>query len=371
MLILAAIGLIPAQNPHLNPLPHWALGGFVRPIGINPIISPDESARFFDPMTKSDIAWESNDTFNPGATVYKGQIVILYRSEDKTGVKIGTRTSRLGYASSRDGVHFERRDKPVFYPDEDGQKANEWPGGCEDPRVCVTDDGTYVMLYTQWNRKNARLAVATSKDLTHWMKHGPIFERNGIDLPFYKSGSIVTHVSHGRQTVAKIGGKYWMYWGESAVFAATSNNLVDWTPLRTADGKLRELIKTRKGFFDSSLTECGPPAVLTKDGIVLLYNGKNDGGDNRDPRFTPNAYCAGQVLFSKDDPTKPLGRLDVPFLRPMEPFEKSGQYVAGTVFVEGLTFFRDKWYLYYGCADSRVGVAVFDPRHPGPGDPLP
>ena len=213
--------------------------------------------------------------------------------------------------------------------------------------------------------------MATSKDLLHWDKHGPIFQKDGIDLPFYKSGSIVTQVKNDHLVVTKIKGKYWMYWGETAVFAATSQNLVDWTPLRDPDGKLRELAKTRKGFFDSSLTECGPPSLLTKDGIVLLYNGKNSSSEDRDTRFTPNAYCAGQILFSSTDPAKVLARLDVPFLRPMESFEKSGQYVAGTVFVEGLAYFHRKWFLYYGCADSRVGVAVFDPKQPVDGDPMP
>lgn len=55
----------------------------------------------------------------------------------------------------------------------------------------------------------------------------------------------------------------------------------------------------------------------------------------------------------------------------MEPFEKSGQYVNGTVFMEGLVFFKKKWFLYYGCADSRVAVAIYDPAHPALPDPLP
>lgn len=321
-------------------------------------------------MSGKQVAWEENDTFNPGATVKNGRIVVLYRSEDKTGIEIGMRTSRLGYAESSDGLRFTRKPTPVFFPANDAQKENEWPGGCEDPRISVTENGTYVMFYTQWNRKNARLGVATSRDLIKWNKHGPIFKKDGIDLPFYKSGSPITKVVNGRQVLAKIKGKYWLYWGETAVFAATSTNLIDWVPLRDESGGLRELIKPRKGFFDSTLTECGPPAVMTKRGIVLMYNGKNGKGDDRDPRFTANAYCAGQVLFSNDDPTKPLARLDVPFLRPREPFEKSGQYVDGTVFTQGLVFFKSKWFLYYGCADSRVGVAVYDPAHRGPPDPI-
>ena len=352
------------------PLPDWEFGGFVRPATFNPVISPRAANSFLDPMSGTSVKWEENDTFNPGATVKDGHIVVLYRSEDKSGVQIGTRTSRLGYAESSDGLHFQRRDKPVFFPANDNQKQNEWPGGCEDPRISVTEDGTYVMFYTQWNRKNARLGVATSRDLLKWTKHGPIFSKSGFDLPFYKSGSPITTVKNGRQVLAKIKGKYWMYWGETGVYAATSENLVDWRPVYDESGSIRPLILPRKGFFDSTLTECGPPAVLTDKGIVLIYNGKNGKDDDRDPRFTANAYCAGQVLFDKNDPITPLARLDVPFLRPRESFEKSGQYVAGTVFTEGLVFFHNKWFLYYGCADSRVGIAIFDPKHPSPPDPI-
>jgi YesN/AraC family two-component response regulator len=77
--------------------------------------------------------------------------------------------------------------------------------------------------------------------------------------------------------------------------------------------------------------------------------------------YTANTYAAGQVLFDVNDPTKVIARLDKPFFVPTEPFEKSGQYPAGTVFVEGMVYYQNKWFLYYGCADSRVGVAIYDP----------
>ena len=51
-------------------------------------------------------------------------------------------------------------------------------------------------------------------------------------------------------------------------------------------------------------------------------------------------------------------RLDEPFFKPEAPFEKSGQYRDGTVFTEGLVYKDGKLYLYYGCADSRVAVAI-------------
>ncbi|GAC1313736.1 MAG: glycoside hydrolase family 130 protein [Mucilaginibacter sp.] len=363
-----------AQTNSRNILPNWALGGFERPAGVNPIISPDLNAVFNDPMTNKPSRWEANYTFNPAATVKDHKIVVLYRSEDKTGVEIGTRTSRIGYAESSDGLNFKRKPKPVLYPGNDSQKEFEWPGGCEDPRVAVTKNGTYVMFYTQWNHKVPRLGVATSKDLVTWVKHGPIFRKfysgKFADAP-NKSASILTKLEGDKQMITKVNGKYWMYWGELHVFAATSGNLVDWKPLVDENGELKQLFSPRPGFFDSDLTECGPPAIMTNKGIVLFYNGKNHPGNGGDKRFNGNSYCAGQALFSLDDPSKMITRLDVPFLRPVESFEKSGQYINGTVFIEGLVYFQKKWFLYYGCADSKVGVAVFDPQKPAPPDPIP
>lgn len=357
-----------------NKLPNWAMGGFVRPQGVNPVISPKEKTLFLDPMSGKKVAWESNDTFNPAATVKDGKIIVLYRAEDKSGVKIGRRTSRLGYAESKDGISFKRKKTPVFYPADDDQKDFEWPGGTEDPRVAVTEDGLYVLFYTQWNRDVARLGVATSSDLIHWEKHGQIFRKaKNADLvldKFHKSASIVTQVKNGKQVIAKVNGKYWMYWGERGVYGATSDNLIDWEPIVDGNRQVKAFISPRQGFFDSDLTECGPPAILTEHGILLLYNGKNN-PTKGDSRFNKGTYCAGQVLFDKHDPTKVIGRLDAPFLRPMEPFEKSGQYVDGTVFIEGLVYFNSKWFLYYGCADSKVGVAIFDPANPSHADPLP
>ncbi|AYD47492.1 glycoside hydrolase family 130 protein [Arachidicoccus soli] len=341
---------------------HWSLGPFVRPENVNPILSPDPTT-FLDPMSGKLIGWESSDVFNPGATVKDGKIVVLYRAEDNSAVGIGSRTSRIGYAESNDGIHLKRLSKPVLFPDHH-QKEYEWPGGCEDPRVAVTNGGTYVILYTEWNRKLPRLAVALSKDLKHWHKYGPVFKKayNGRFFNLAtKSASILTKLVNGKLEITKINGKYWMYWGEKHVYAATSEDLINWQPLVEKDGSLKILMSPRKGYFDSQLTECGPPAVLTKNGIVLLYNGKNDNGVNADKNYTPDAYCAGQVLFDAKEPTKVLHRLDKPFLIPTADFEKSGQYPAGTVFIEGLVYFKNKWFLYYGCADSRVAVAIWNP----------
>lgn len=364
LLIGAALVSSCAGKKQVVDPPDWAWVDFQRPKDINPIISPDATSLFYCPMRQDSVAWEASDTFNPAATIYDGKVVVLYRAEDNSSVGIGSRTSRLGYAYSDDGLHFQRMSIPVFYPSDDNQRELEWTGGCEDPRIAVTEDGLYVMLYTQWNRKQARLAVATSRNLQVWEKHGPVFAQayNGrLFNEFSKSASIVTKLVDGKQVIAQIDGKYWMYWGEKFVNVATSNDLVNWTPMLDEKGDFLKVITPREGKFDSSLTECGPPAIMTDKGILLFYNGKNADGAERDTLYTANSYCAGQALFDAKDPTKLLDRLDKPFYVPESDFEKSGQYPAGTVFIEGLVFHNQQWYLYYGCADSRVAVAVYNP----------
>ena len=373
-ILLISLAVLPLFGYSQNVLPDWALGGFVRPEKANPIIT-NPSNQFDCPMQDKKIGWEESDVFNPAATVKDGKIYVLYRAEDNSATGIGKRTSRIGLAESEDGIHMKRRKTPVMYPDKDNMKEYEWEGGCEDPRVTMTEDGLYVMAYTSWNRKVARLCIATSHDLVKWEKHGPAFAKayNGRfkDI-FCKSGSMVTTIKDGKQVLTKIDGKYFMYWGEHAVYAATSDDLVNWTPILDEKNELATVIKPRPQYFDSALTECGPPAILTDKGIVLLYNGKNQTNDSkRDKRFTAGAYCAGQILTDPKEPMKVLQRLDVPFFRPMASFEKSGQYVDGTVFIEGLVFFKNKWYLYYGCADSQVSVAIYDPAKKTPGDQIP
>lgn len=356
-----------------NVLPRWALGGFVRPEGANPMVSPTDATVFRCPMKNANVKWECADTFNPAAVVKDGKVCVLYRAEDDPNAGIGGRTSRIGYVESADGIHVDYRSAtPVMYPDKSTMSQTyENPGGCEDPRVVeatVNGKTLYVMAYTSWNKKRARLSIATSSDLKTWTHHGPAF-RTALDGKFLdltcKSGSIVTEVRDGRLQATKVNvrgeEKYLMYFGEYWVCAAVSDDLINWTIITDADGNLDYLVKPRNGFFDSQLTECGPPAVITTDGIVLLYNGKNKSGSSGDPSYPANTYAAGQMLFSRDNPLQLIDRLDKPFFRPMDDFEKSGQYAAGTVFVEGLVFHEGKWFLYYGCADSFVGVAVYDP----------
>lgn len=339
----------------------WSIGPFERVSRSEPILRPQPASVFTDPILKQPIHWEALHTFNPGAVVRDGKVVILYRAEDNTGsMEIGGHTSRLGFAESEDGIHFTRRPTPVFYPADDNQKAREWPGGVEDPRVVELEDGTYILTYTQWNRVTYSIGIASSKDLLHWEKYGPAFY-SALGGKYqnlkYKSGGIVTTLSGGRLKAVKIHGKYWMYWGEGEVHLATSDDAIHWTPMENGKGDLLVVLRKRPGHFDSGFPEVGPPPVLTKAGIVVLYNGKNDPTAG-DPALGANAYGTGQALFSADEPAKLLARAESPFLKPELPYEKSGQYAAGTTFSEGLVYFHDKWFLYYGCADSLVSGAM-------------
>jgi predicted GH43/DUF377 family glycosyl hydrolase len=365
-MLLSALAL--AGRPLYPQAAGWMLGPFEKPPGVNPVIAPGAAATFRSPMNDSVVRWEEHATFNPAAVVREGRVFLLYRAEDVTGeTKIGGHTSRLGLAESADGLRFTRRSTPVLYPDKDAQARYEWPGGVEDPRLVEAEDGRYVLTYTQWNRQVPRLAVATSLDLVRWTKHGPALDAAGgkyRDLES-KSGAILCRVEGSRLVATRVNGKYWMYFNVPDILMATSDDLVHWTPLEDAAGRPVKILSPRPGYFDSWLVEAGPPAVLTDHGVVLLYNAGNS-GTYGDPSLPARVYTAGQALFDARNPVKLLARADAPFIRPTEAYERSGQYAFGTTFVEGLVPFQGRWYLYYGTADSRVGVAVWDPR-PGSG----
>jgi len=204
------------------------------------------------------------------------------------------------------------------------------------------------------------LAIATSTNLKDWKKHGPIFK--GYQGGKYhnretKSGAFVTKLVDGDVVATKISGKYWMYFGVPHIWLASSEDLINWTPIETHEGKLAPVLSPRPGYFDSWLVEAGPPPLLTENGIVVLYNAGNSqkiGVKSLGNRV----YTGGQALFDKDEPWKLIDRTDMPFIKPELPFEKSGQYADGTTFLEGLVFFDGKWILYYGTADSMVGMVA-------------
>jgi len=349
----------------------WALLPFTKVDSVNPVLTPGKNS-FIDPLWKKKIDWEEKDVFNPAVVVKDDKIYLLYRAQDNVGRPSGT--SRIGLAESTDGFHFTRHSSPVLFPDNDPQKKYEWEGGCEDPRVVEDENGMYYMTYTAFDGKLARLLVATSTDLIHWTKRGAAFARayNGKYIDQWsKSGSIVSKYNKGKIVAVRIKGKYWMYWGDQNIWAAVSDNLIDWTPVEKNAGEadpialkgqavnmphLRIVLPTRNKKFDSDLVEPGPPAMLTDKGILLIYNSRNIPAIG-DPALPEGTYTAAQVLFDKEDPTHIIHRPDRYFIKPDKPYEMIGQ-VNAVCFLEGLALFHDRWFLYYGTADSKIAVAV-------------
>src|ERR1700730_9595864 len=273
--------------------------------------------------------WESAGTFNPSVVVRDGKIIMLYRAQDKAG------TSRLGYAESSDGLHFTRRSEPVFSPEADYEKD----GGVEDPRLVQFGD-TYYLTYTGYNKKDAQLCLATSKDLVHW-------ERRGVILPAYKGNWNVRWTKSGAIVPEKIGGKYWMYFlGTTAdnsdqIGLASSTDLLHWTEATAAP-----VLPVRAGKFDSRVAEPGPAPILTPKGIVLIYNGADD----------QLVYRTGVAMFDRKDPRALISRTDTPIFGPEKEWEKVGQ-VPNVVFVEGMVEVANHFVFYYGAADKFVGAA--------------
>jgi beta-1,2-mannosidase len=305
-----------------------------------PLVGAVNSPRYFaewhrasqDPvLSPQGSGWESAGTFNPAVVLHHGKVVMLYRAQDSTG------TSRLGYAESTDGLHFTRRPEPVLSPEAPYEKD----GGVEDPRL-VKIGSLYYLTYTGYNKHDAQLCLATSRDLIHW-------DRQGVILPAYKGNWNVGWTKSGAIVPEKIDGKYWMYFLGTSVDKtdqmglAYSSDLLHWT-----EATQSPVLPRRPGRFDSRVVEPGPPPVITKDGIVLIYNGADD----------QLVYRTGIAVFDRHDPRKLVSRSDEPVFAPEKDWEKTGQ-VPNVVFVEGLVFRDKRYFAYYGGADKYVGVATF------------
>lgn len=310
LLALLASGLLFSSTSQ------WTHSSWSR-LSPDPIISPQGDG------------WEAAGTFNPAVVIHRGKFVMLYRAQNKDG------TSRLGYAESSDGIHFVRRSQPVLSPETDYEKD----GGVEDPRLVKFGD-TYYLTYTGYNKKDAQLCLAISKDLLHW-------QRQGVILPAYKGHWNVGWTKSGAIVPQKIKGHYWMYFlGTSAdktdqMGLAYSTDLFHWTEATAAP-----VLPRRPGQFDSRVVEPGPSPIMTKDGIVMVYNAADD----------KLVYRTAIAVFDRSDPRRLLWRSEQPVFLPEKDWEKVGQ-VPNVVFVEGMARVGKSYYFYYGAADKYIGVA--------------
>ncbi len=308
-------GVLPASGASSGPFSTWTR------VSDEPLLVP------------AGAGFESAGVFNPTAVKTDDGIVLIYRAQDATG------TSRLGYAKSSDGIHFQRRSAPVLRP----TAPYEFQGGVEDPRI-VRIGGIYYMTYTGYNSvaETAQLCLATSADLVTWERHGVILPANAgtWNVHWTKSGAIVPQ---------RVNGRWWMYYlGESnenpagQMGVAVSDDLLAWR-----DATPKPVLHTRPRMFDSAVCEPGPAPIVTDEGILLVYNGAND----------YLVYSTGWALFDKNDPTKLIARAEMPMFGAEKRWERIGQ-VPNVVFVEGVVRDGDRLTFYYGAADTNIGAVV-------------
>jgi predicted GH43/DUF377 family glycosyl hydrolase len=289
----------------------------------------DASRLSSQPVLEPGPPWTSTGLFNPAAVKLKGKTVLLFRATDAAMI------SRIGYAESADGLHFNIRPQPVLQP----EAPYEQGGGVEDPRL-VRIGGLYYLTYTGYNGKDAQLCLATSKDLIHWI-------RKGVILPAYQGSWNTKWTKSGAILPQKVKGLWWMYYlgtrtdpdGQERDYMGLANSpdLLHWS-----DATAAPVLPRRPGAFDSRVMEPGPAPMLTSAGILVFYNGASDS----------LTYGPAWALFDREDPSKLIGRAEWPFLLPELAWEKKG-VVPNVIFLEGLI--GDVG--YYGAADHVIGAA--------------
>lgn len=313
---------IPATTPELDndDTASWAFGRW-RKLA-DPIMSPRPSG------------FDSRNIYNVAAVSQGDEIHMIVRGEDAAEAP-GHVTGRLGLATSRDGFHFEREANPVLVPEQDYEVR-----GVEDPRL-IQVDGTFYLTYSAYDGHKARLCMATSTDMRSWQRHGVLFPEFAPFSDWTKSGAILPE----RLSQGRFKGKYIMYFGDTDMWLAHSEDLLNWTY------EPEPVIRPRLGKFDARLVEPGPPPLRTREGILQIYNSAD----------LATRYSAGYALFDLNDPTKLLRRSETPFIEPTRDWEIEG-YVPLVVFVEGLVKRDGQWLLYFGGADRHVGVAATEFR---------
>ena len=196
------------------------------------------------------------------------------------------------------------------------------------------------MNYTTWTGRQpagigCTMSIATSRDLVHWTKHGPVFLKHAPDkIKGSRSGVVVSQRKGDRLIAAKIDGKYWMYFTHPCGIA-WSENLIDWVP-------------TGKAVWQGGGREAGAIALLRDDGILLM----TQGGHHK-----LGAWVLRQALVDPTDRKTIIKEQKEPFLWPEYEWEKRG-FVGNTTVANGMVPFKGKWMLYYGAADRVIGMAT-------------
>jgi predicted GH43/DUF377 family glycosyl hydrolase len=290
----------------------------------NPIITP-----------RPELSWEGDSILNPAAFYLNNGVHIVYRAFSNDNVSV------LGYAFSKDGVHIdERLTTPIYVPREPFERA-EKPNysGCEDPRITIIDNNIY-MLYTAYDGYVPRVAFTSikTKDFLqrkwNWQKpviisRPDIGDKNSCLFPEKVNGKYV--ILHREDS------NIYLDMFDDLNFAANSKKLSDNNPL----------MLPRKDKWDNRKIGATSQPIKTKQGWLLLYHGCSDPG---------RIYKVGAALLDLNSPNYVIARTDIPVFEPEMDYEQNG-LVPNVVFPCGNVVINNYVYLYYGGADTVVGVA--------------
>lgn len=275
--------------------------------------------------------WESKHVSNAGATVKDGKVHILYRAEGEDTSPSAYHTwpvSRMGLAISSDGFAIdERLPEPVI--DITGEQ-HPHTDGVEDARIAEID-GLYYAVYCTTSIFPECLALATSKDLVHWDKHGTLMpdfsQRTAGFLP------------------EKIGGEFVLFYRVLPhMWVARSRDLKEWHDHRV-------VLRTRYGHWTEIKMGIGATPIKTDQAWVVFIHGKD-----RD-----SCYRLGVCWLDLEDPSKVLRVQDEPVLEPQEPYEIEG-FFNNAIYTCGAAVLGDQVLVYYGCADMCLAVATVPMR---------
>ena len=286
---------------------------------INPVLLPDPTSD-----------WECYNVFNPSVIHHGGLFHMYYRAQGLDWV------SRIGYAVSQDGVHWNRLRRPVLEP-MDGADSR----GVEDPRVTEID-GVFYMCYTASGREfqgegepthlggGILPMIARSENLIAWERLGPIVR--GEDNK--------DHVLFPRE----IRGRYAaLHRRKPDVWLAYSDDLRTW---READ--MARIYGPRPdNWWDCNTVGSNGAPIETEYGWLVLNHGYD----------ADHVYRFGVLMLDRDDPTHVIHRPAEPIFEPRELWELRGD-VPNVVFSNANPVVDGTVFVYYGGGDHVIGLAT-------------
>ncbi len=296
--------------------------------------------------------------------------------------------SRVGLARViiEDGVPTGvERDGVVLAPDR-GWERGAANAGVEDPRVTfIPRLDLHVMTYVAFGPLGPRTAVATSKDLRTWTRLGPALFAYDDDLDmdlnlFHNKDTVFfpepVTAPGGVESFAVLHRPMWdlgeVKPGQGVRVPAGVDDVrqsiwISYVPVADALADITALVLWRghrflagpEFDFEELKIGGGPAPLRVDEGWLLIYHGVTGVIDNAFDQQQKVNYAAGAMILDATDPTIVLDRTARPLLAPETEDERSG-IVPNVVFPTAIEQIDGQQWVFYGMADSKIGVARLD-----------